>query len=96
MNDDTILNRIEKIKNMMNSPDPETVSLGYALLLDEEWFKTIEARYKQEECAWGYTFEVLLEKLKPIEENADFWNKLNETATITLKQLFWEFIKEHI
>ena len=95
MNEDEVLKHIDNIRGLLNSPDPECVSLGYTLLLDEEWFKTLEAKHKYEHCAWGYTFEELLKKMNPIAENADFWNQLNETATKTLKDLFWEFIIMH-
>ncbi len=91
-----IIHRIDNLKTMMNSTSFGNVSLGYAILLEEEWFKKILIKFKNEQCAWGYSFIELLNKMNPTDENAKFWENLNELATKTLKGLFWDFIKKHI
>ena len=96
LNKEDTLRRIENLKDMMNSPSTDITSLGYDTLLEEEWFQNIKEKCRNEDCAWGYSFDEMLNKMNPIGENAEFWEHLNEMATNTLKELFWDFIKKHI
>ncbi len=91
-----ILFEIDSISRMLNSPDEESVLLGYNMLIVPKWFKVLRKKYGDEHCAWGHTFAELTEKMAPNDENADFWSQLNNTSTQTLKYLFFDFIKKHI